>query len=619
MRFLLFTYSIILSSFSFTNGIEKGYEALEIYNYFEAKNQFEKNLKKDSLACSYGLAVIHFRTDNPFSNKEIALEYFEIFWRNFGQADEKQIGYLGKLGIRPETIDTLKNGISAYYFKEAAERESYTPFLRRFKWANEYDTAVFLLDEVNFNLALENDDAEAWRKFLGFYPKSVFYKEALKRYQKRLYEEQTERQTVNSYDLFIENFPENPHVDQAEDEIYHLMTSDHSLTSLEYFIRSYPRNRNLYDAWRRLYLEFMTDLSEERYLSFKENYPDYPFMGDLEVEFKLSKIEYLPYKKYDQWGFIDTVGFVRIPPKYETVERFKEGLAVVSNQEKYGAINKKGDLIIPLKYDELYDFNEGTAVCALGDFYGMVNIAGEEVLKLEYDDVSEMQNGLAIAEKEGKFGFYDRNGFEKIEAVYEEVQNFEEGLAIVSKEGMFGIIDPFGITVLPFRYDNLIRFNEQYFAAETEDGWGIITLEQDTILDFEMDLIEPVHEGFAYFELDGEFGFLNGNGRIAIEAEFTVFADDKHLCYFKNGHALVKSGDRFGLIDEKGKRVIPTLFFGIGFFDDLIPISKGELWGYCDGKANRKIDYQYQMALNFNGDFAIATQEDKMGLINKIG
>lgn len=619
MRLFFGLYLFVLTTVAFSGGIEKGYEALEVYNYFEAKEQFEKNLKKDSLACSYGLAVIHFRTDNPFTNKNKSLNYFEILWRHWAQVDEKEKKMLKDLGVYEETIDTLKNQLSAYFFEQAYESEQYEEFLINFKWAKEYDTAVYLLDELRYERTFQENSADAYWKFIQFYPNSAFLKDARKRYQKALYLEQTNPATVNSYDRFVVNFPNNPYKERAEDEIYQLMTSTRSLQSYEFFIHQYPNNRNVYDAWKRLYLEYMTDHSEERYLSFKETYPNYPFMGDLEVEFKLSKIKFLPFKKYDSWGFIDTLGFVRIEPEYETVERFKEGLAIVSKKDKYGAINKKGDLIIPLKYDELYDFNEGVAVCAIGDFYGMVNQSGEEVLKVEYDDVSEMKNGLAIAEKDGLYGFYDRNGFEKIEAIYDEVTAFEKGQAIVSKDELYGVIDAYGIPLLPFQYNNLLHFNENFFAAETENGWGIITLEQDTILDFEMDLIEPVHNGLAYFEIEDEYGFLNEYGRIAIEANFPVFADDKNLCFFKNGHALVKSGDRFGLIDEKGKKVIPTIFYGIGYFDELIPITKGEQWGYCDERANRKIDYQYDMALNFTGKYAIVLKEDKMGLIDKSG
>ncbi len=619
MRTGFFILTLILSSRLFAGGIEKAYEALKVYNYFEAKSLFKKNLKKDSVACAYGLSVIHFREDNPFQNKNKSLLYFEIILRNFPEYNEKQKSALKELGIQQETIDTLKNQLGTYFFDQAHTESDLEEYLTRFSWAKEYDEAAENLDAWRYEKALQGGNSDAFRKFIGFYPESEYYYPALKRYQKAIYEEQTCDLAVGSYKNFIHNFPESPYAERAQDRIYELITGDRTLDSYEFFIHEYPENKNVYDAWKKLYQEFMTVLTEERYLSFKENYPDYPFMGDLEVEFKLSKIKYLPFKQYDSWGFIDTVGFIRVKAEYETVEKFREGLAVVSKDDLYGAINKQGDVIIPMKYEELYDFYEGTAVCAKGGKYGMVNTSGEEIMKLEYDDVMEMKNGLAIAEKEGLFGYYDKNGFEKIEAIYDEVNQFEEGLAIVSKDGLYGIIDPYGIPVLDFQYDNLIKFNELYYAAETEDGWGIITIEKDTVLDFEMDLIQPVYNGFAYFELDEEYGFLNENGRIAIEVDYPVFADDKQLCYFKNGHALVKSGDRFGLINEKGRKVIPTIFYGIGHFDELIPITKGDLWGYCDERANRKIDYQFDMAYNFEGDYAVVIKEGKMGLINKKG
>jgi hypothetical protein len=607
------------TTFSFSGGIEKGFDALKIYNYFEAKAQFEKNLKKDSVACAYGLSVIHFRKDNPFHNTSQALINFEIVLRNLSTYSDKQKAKILALGIDSSSLDTLKSLISQYYFEDAKKKQSYLDYLIRFKWAQEYDSAVYLLDRMRYDRALEDNDREAYQKFIGFYPESNFKSQAEKRYNKSAFEEITTPSTALSYSRFVDNFPDNPYVSEAEDEIYRLTTKDNSLRSFKFFIESFPNNKNVFDAWKRLYHEYMIDLSEERYLAFKEEYPDYPFMGDLEVEFKLSKIEYLPFTKYEKWGFVDTVGFVRIQADYESVEKFKEGLAIVSKNDLYGAINKKGDLVIAIKYDELYDFNEGVAIVGANEKYGLVNISGEEILKIEYDDVSEMKEGLAKAEKEGLFGFYDKNGFEKIEAIYDDVSDFDGDLVIVSKEGKYGIIDRFGVVVMDFQFNNLIIYNEVLYAAESEDGWGIITIKQDTILDFEMDLIEPVHQELAYFEYDGEFGFLNDNGRIAIEADYTVFADDKNLCYFKNEHALIRSGDKYGLINQKGKKVIPTIFSGIGYFDNLIPISKGGQWGYCDGKANRKIDYQYDYASNFTGNFAIVEVDGNVGLIDNKG
>jgi hypothetical protein len=38
--------------------VNKGYEALKVYNYFEAKKQFEKGLQRNTSASAYGLSQI---------------------------------------------------------------------------------------------------------------------------------------------------------------------------------------------------------------------------------------------------------------------------------------------------------------------------------------------------------------------------------------------------------------------------------------------------------------------------------------------------------------------------------------------------------------------------------
>ena len=69
MRFIYKTFLLIIIvlavSFSVSaNTIEKGFKALEEYNYFEAKKIFLKTIKKDSSASGFGLATIFFRNDN---------------------------------------------------------------------------------------------------------------------------------------------------------------------------------------------------------------------------------------------------------------------------------------------------------------------------------------------------------------------------------------------------------------------------------------------------------------------------------------------------------------------------------------------------------------------------
>src|SRR4051812_48581815 len=57
------------------NTISKAYDALKIYNYFEAKRLFEKSLKSKTAAAAYGLSIIYSRSDNPFSNIDSAYKF----------------------------------------------------------------------------------------------------------------------------------------------------------------------------------------------------------------------------------------------------------------------------------------------------------------------------------------------------------------------------------------------------------------------------------------------------------------------------------------------------------------------------------------------------------------
>src|ERR1051326_3825384 len=59
----------------FSNSLEKGFDALKIYNYFEAKKQFTNALRHHASGAEYGLSVIFYRNDNPFFNIDSAYQY----------------------------------------------------------------------------------------------------------------------------------------------------------------------------------------------------------------------------------------------------------------------------------------------------------------------------------------------------------------------------------------------------------------------------------------------------------------------------------------------------------------------------------------------------------------
>lgn len=60
-------------------------------------------------------------------------------------------------------------------------------------------------------------------------------------------------------------------------------------------------------------------------------------------------------------GFVDKLGKVVIPCRYDDALPFREGLAPVAIGGKWGFINTSGSLVIPLQFDVALPFNEGLA------------------------------------------------------------------------------------------------------------------------------------------------------------------------------------------------------------------------------------------------------------------
>ena len=68
---LLITYA----TQAFCGKIDAAYKALSMFDYFKAKELFYGSLQKKPAEASYGLAILFYRTDNPFSDIDSAAKY----------------------------------------------------------------------------------------------------------------------------------------------------------------------------------------------------------------------------------------------------------------------------------------------------------------------------------------------------------------------------------------------------------------------------------------------------------------------------------------------------------------------------------------------------------------
>lgn len=81
---------------------------------------------------------------------------------------------------------------------------------------------------------------------------------------------------------------------------------------------------------------------------------------------------------------------------YHQIGEFKEGRAKIWDEnQNYGFIDKNYDVILKPKFDLVEDFSDGLAMVMLSGDYGFINKDGELIIHLQYDDAKSFENGLA--------------------------------------------------------------------------------------------------------------------------------------------------------------------------------------------------------------------------------
>ncbi|MCG8576026.1 MAG: WG repeat-containing protein [Flavobacteriales bacterium] len=623
-RILIVLFATLFVASAFSGKVKKGMQALDIYNYFEAKRLFEKAEKKHPVAASYGLSIIYQRTDNPFSNLDSAFSKILRSVDQYSSLSIKKKDKYRKFGIDSLQIVQQRNLISELMYNRTKEENtvaSFTNFIQEHPWSQNKSEAIYKRDSIAFDIAVTEGKSKGYEQFLKDYPESEFSKVAKTSYDKLLYVENTASDNFVDYLNFLDKYPESPYRTDAEDKIFKISTRAESAEAYERFIQDFPTNHNVELAWRRLFNAFLQKgYSVDNLEEFKRRFPDYPFTDELERELELANISFYPVKEGDKWGYTDLEQNYFIPLEFEEVNWFYEGLAVVKREDLYGYIDKMGKFTIDPAFDDALDFNEGHAVVEQSEKYGMINRNGEFTIPAVYEDLGNLEDGLAYFQNEEElYGYFDEKGIERLKAQFTDAYDFENGRAIVAKNDYYGLIDRFGTTFMAFKYEDLRPYREDIYKAKLRGNWGLVNLQGDTLAPFYYDYIGNMYNERALVERGGEFNYIDAKGNVLLNEWIPVYDEFRELAKFRSGYAKIKLDDAYNLIDTTGKKLYPRNQSNLGDYGDLIAVKKGMHWGYLTPKGAMVIPNSFSMAKSFRGDYGIAGEEPLWGVINKRG
>jgi hypothetical protein len=604
------------------NALEKGFQALEEYNYFEAKKIFLKTIKKDSSASGFGLATICFRNDNPFHSLDSAYKYICISERNFSSISEKQKKVLRNYGFEYLNIIELRAKISHEYFHLALKENSikgFDKFVKNNEWSNDRFQAIHKRDSLAFEGAQLINTSLALSEFISIYPSSEYIRDAQKVLELCQYREFTQIGTIDSYVLFCQNNPRNRHVKDAEDRIFELSIPNKLLEEYSNFIKLFPLNRNVEAAWRNVYQLFMIDYSDDKIQLFQLMYPNYPFMSELEQDIKYAKRQLVPFKNNGLFGFMDFDGNQIIEPIYDYLGFYNEGLAVAAKNGKYGYIDKGNNVIIDFIYESGLDFEGGRSIVGLNGKVGVINRAGHIIMPIEFVDIGNFSEGLIYAKRDSLYGYYDNTGFQRIEEKFTEAFSFSKGLAKVQIGKKQSFIDIYGSAIVPPIYESIQFFNDSLFVFELNSRFGICKKNGLVLDSAKYDVIGVLSNDRALISKNGKIGYLNGEGKVVLDLKFDEFPNFIEIGQFNGVYAVIRLKGKYGVIDNLGKLIIPAIYTQLSKFSPLMAYTKGKGWGFIDLTNTSLISPQFDFAESFQDGYAIVEKASLIGLINPQG
>ncbi|HEX5068888.1 MAG TPA: WG repeat-containing protein [Vicinamibacterales bacterium] len=236
--------------------------------------------------------------------------------------------------------------------------------------------------------------------------------------------------------------------------------------------------------------------------------------------------ELVPESHGKTWGFLDDTGRFRIPPRFEQVLPYREGLAAVEVDGLWGFIDTRGRQVIAPRFSHAFYFRQGVATAYLGSTSVLIDRSGR-ILASGYSFVEGIvSHGRVPAYKNGKSGYLDLLGNVAIPFIYDSVTTFSNGLAAVRQGNKWGYVDGAGDLVIPFLFDEAGSFGSGLAPIKAVARTAYIEKSGRVAFDLPADQL-------------GEF--LTG------DEEYGMSVADSDVASFYT------SDDRFGIVNTTGK------------------------------------------------------------------
>lgn len=375
----------------------------------------------------------------------------------------------------------------------------------------------------------------------------------------------------------------------------------------------------------------------------------------------LFKEKLLPFKDASgKWGYLNENFEEVIPAQFDYTGEFHDGFAFQSLNKKTGILKDDGTwLVEPAYYTIGPRFVNGLVGGTLNDYFDptlVFNEKGELVIGPEqnpnihvisYSGDKKLMVANVVGAPDNKLGFVDQDFQWKLDPAYHSLWEFgPEGYCKAGVNGLFGVLNEKFETVVPLQYGLLeiihleggkvlfavcdiaaFKLNEPrtfnyqilnekgencgtFFYNKDDNDTSVIFNPIAPEIEISGDLI-PVRNS------DGLYGYLNAEGKMAIEPQFQWAGrfGVGGLAPFRSEEGL------YGFIDAKGKVAVKPQYARVDFFTKNCELccvqAQNGLWGAINLKGEEVYKPQFNDVGRFAGPFNFAIRDGKLIILGE--
>lgn len=297
-----------------------------------------------------------------------------------------------------------------------------------------------------------------------------------------------------------------------------------------------------------------------------------------------------------KWGFIDPFGKFQIPPIYDDVRYFSNGIACANKRGRWGVIDTNNNVVIDFQYLNIQDFSEGKALVQDFDhkrFY--IDQKGEKVIECPYDECYSFKNNRARYKDNEVYGFLDKKGKSIANMRYTYATNFTDGFAVVGVGKLFGVIDTSGNLVIEIDFDK-IKISDGIALLKKQHVFSYFDLLNNQPIPGKFLKAQPFKDGIAIVATDQGLGFIDKNGIYSgLNGDKAIYLNDKRIgLRTKKGYSIIR-------LD---KSPINNMFYDnvFKFYCGIAGMERNGLWGYVDLEGKEVLKPQLPLIWDCSND-----------------